>query len=357
MASKIRIGVIGAGENARVRHIPEFRRLREVEIVAVANRSRESGQNVANALGIPRVHSDWRDLLADPLVDAVLIGTWPYLHCEATCAALTAGKHVLVEARMARNLSEAEQMLAAARAHPHLVTQIVPSPLGLQCGPAVQRLLDDGALGELRELAVIGANDSLWDDRQPVHWRQDSSLSGRNVLMLGILHETVLRWCPPPDRVFAQAARWSQRQPAPGGVAQRADLPDVLHVLTRIAGGGRGLYHLSGMALFGPATQIHLYGSHGTIRVEFGATERVCCGRAGQTALRELAIPPEERGGWRVEAEFVGAIRGEERVRLTDFETGVRYMAFTDAVLRSVELDLPVDAATAGQPAAPARGT
>ena len=48
--------------------------------------------------------------------------------------------------------------------------------------------------------------------------------------------------------------------------------------------------------------------------------------------MRLLEPPPEKRGGWRVEAEFIGAIRGEETVRLTDFASGVRYMEFTEAV-------------------------
>jgi predicted dehydrogenase len=115
------------------------------------------------------------------------------------------------------------------------------------------------------------------------------------------------------------------------------DLPDVVHVLTQLPEGARGVYHLSGVALFGPPLQIHLYGSRGTIKVEFGETERVWIGQAGGTQLRPLEIPAAERGGWRVEAEFVGAIRGQEKVRLTDFATGLRYMQFTEAVLRSAE--------------------
>ena len=47
------------------------------------------------------------------------------------------------------------------------------------------------------------------------------------------------------------------------------------------------------------------------------------------------SVPADEKADWRVEAEFVGAIRGQEAVRFTDFATGVRYMAFTDAVHRA----------------------
>ena len=57
--------------------------------------------------------------------------------------------------------------------------------------------------------------------------------------------------------------------------------------------------------------------------------------RRGDGELREISIPAEHRIGWRVEEEFVNAIRGRERVAHTTFEDGVRYMEFTDAVARS----------------------
>jgi hypothetical protein len=53
-------------------------------------------------------------------------------------------------------------------------------------------------------------------------------------------------------------------------------------------------------------------------------------------ALEPVTIQPEDAASWRVEAEFIGAIRGTETVKLTDFATGLRYMAFTDAVTASL---------------------
>jgi hypothetical protein len=61
-------------------------------------------------------------------------------------------------------------------------------------------------------------------------------------------------------------------------------------------------------------------------------------GNAGGVADKEyrvVEIPESERGGWRVEEEFVGAIRGSEKVRRTSFKQGVRYMEFTQAVALS----------------------
>ena len=145
----IRLGLIGAGRNTRDRHIPGFQQVEGVELAAVANRSRESGQRVADSFNIPTVYDNWRDLLDDPSIDAVCIGTWPYMHRNLTLAALEKGKHVLTEARMAANAQEAREMLEASRNHPELVTQIVPGPSTFKVDNLVQQKVAEGYLGEL----------------------------------------------------------------------------------------------------------------------------------------------------------------------------------------------------------------
>src|SRR5262249_56127532 len=84
-----------------------------------------------------------------------------------------------------------------------------------------------------------------------------------------------------------------------------------------------------------------LYGSDGVLHYDlagdriFGASRKRGA-RPGQAeALEEIPIPADKAGSWRVEADFVEAIRGGTPVRLTDFATGVAYMEFTEAVARS----------------------
>ena len=60
-------------------------------------------------------------------------------------------------------------------------------------------------------------------------------------------------------------------------------------------------------------------------------------GRRGDDELAEIDIPVENQGGWRVEEEFINAIRGLEPVTHTNFLDGVRYMEFADAVTLSMQ--------------------
>ena len=110
----IRIGIVGAGANTRLHHIPGFKAIEGVEVVSVCNRSRESSQRVADEFGIPKVYDRWTDLVEASDTNAICIGTWPYLHCPVTLASLEAGKHVLTEARMAMDASQAHAMKAAS---------------------------------------------------------------------------------------------------------------------------------------------------------------------------------------------------------------------------------------------------
>src|SRR2546425_66645 len=143
----LRVGFVGAGNNTRRRHIPGFQKQPDVDLVAVANRTKESGERVAKEFAVARVYADWRDLVRARDVDAVCVGTWPDMHCEITLAALEHGKHVLCEARMAMDAAEGRRMLAAARRAPHLVAQLVPAPHTLEVDATLQALLAEGYAG------------------------------------------------------------------------------------------------------------------------------------------------------------------------------------------------------------------
>ncbi|MCC6415196.1 MAG: Gfo/Idh/MocA family oxidoreductase [Opitutaceae bacterium] len=334
MTRPLRIGLVGAGANTRERHIPGFRAMDGVEIVVVANRSEASSRTVAAEFGIPRIAVDWRAVVADANVDAICIGTWPYLHAEITLAALAVGKHVLTEARMARNASEGSAMLGAARARPELVVQIVPSPLTLPVDAMIRRMIADGELGAVREICVTHTMGAYADGSAPMTWRLDYDLSGHNSLTLGIYYEAVLRWMQEDARVDSASAliATSRRIRADGTVAE-VKLPESLTVLGRYANGARLIMHLSGLETTAPRNVIRINGEKGCLRLDVAQVGLHWCPVGGKET--PVVIPQSERGGWNVEADFVHSGRTGAPVRLTDFATGLRTMRFTDEVWRA----------------------
>jgi predicted dehydrogenase len=331
----IRMGFVGAGKNTQVRHIPGFRKLPGVELVAVANRTKESGERVAREFGIGRAHADWRDVVRAPDVDAVCIGTWPYMHCEVTEAALAAGKHVLCEARMAMNAAEGRRMLAAARRAPGLVAQLVPAPHTLEVDGTVARLLAEAYAGEVLAVEVQATQQPRFaDPAEPLHWRQDAALSGHNILNMGIWYEAMVRWVGPARRVMAMTKLAIPRRRDATGALRDVTVPDHVDILATLASGAQARLRFSAITALAPPGEAWIFGSEGTLRLEADA-RRLSGGRRGDKALAEIAIPSDQRVGWRVEEEFVNAIRGREKVARTTFEDGVRYMEFTDAVARS----------------------
>ena len=334
MPDTIRIGVVGAGANTRLHHIPKLKKIQGVEIASVVNRSRASSERVAQEFGIERVLESWQDLVNDSGIDAVVIGTWPYMHCPITLAALAAGKHVLTEARLAMSATEARQMLAASRAHPDLVTQVVPGPPTFAADPMVMHLLADGYIGELQAIDLRVPAGFLNRDA-PMHWRMDRNYSGMNIMSMGIWYESISRWVGSATAVMARTrTAVSHRVDTESGERRAVTVPDHVEVLADLANGAIARLHWSSVAGFMPGPEVWLYGSEGTLRLEQrGRDNLVLSGeRRGDKEMAPIEIPADKTYRWRVEEEFVSAIRGHEQVRRTSFLDAVNYMDFTEAV-------------------------
>lgn len=103
-------------------------------------------------------------------------------------AALDAGKHTFVQARMAASLPEAEALAARAK-ETGLVTQLCPSPFAMRGDAYVGELLDDGYVGDINYVRahVIGGGNV--DPDEPRSWRDQERFQGVNALTVGILVE------------------------------------------------------------------------------------------------------------------------------------------------------------------------
>jgi predicted dehydrogenase len=174
---KVGWGLIGCGDIARRRVAPALRALENCELVAVSRADAARAEAFASEFGARRWHADWRELIADPEVEAVYVATPVRLHAEQAVAAAEAGKHVLCEKPMALSVAECERMNAAAEAH--------SVRLGVayyrRFYPVVERVVEILRSGEIGVPVVAQMNAFERFEPGPEHprrWLLDKSLSG-----------------------------------------------------------------------------------------------------------------------------------------------------------------------------------
>ncbi|MBV9169645.1 MAG: bi-domain-containing oxidoreductase [Chloroflexi bacterium] len=107
----VRLGVIGAGNFAKSVLLPSIRKLSDVDLRSVATASGSSAQQTAERFGFSYAATDWRNLIEDPNLDAVLVATRHDLHASVASAALETGKAVFLEKPMALRGDELQQLL------------------------------------------------------------------------------------------------------------------------------------------------------------------------------------------------------------------------------------------------------
>lgn len=110
----LKIGILGCGKIAQVRHIPEYAANEHCRLAGFYDIAASRAAELAEKYG-GRAYATAEALLADPEIDAVSVCAANYAHAELTIKALKAGKHVLCEKPMATTLADCEAMIAAAK--------------------------------------------------------------------------------------------------------------------------------------------------------------------------------------------------------------------------------------------------
>lgn len=331
-SQQVRIGIIGAGGIVKQRHLPALKAMPEAAIVAVCNSTLESSRRFcAGHLPAAEPMEHWPELVCREDVDAVWIGTTPYMHSEVAQYALHAGKHVFCQARMARNLAEAQLMWEAAMSNPERVAMLCPPPYGMKGDATMKRLLAEGAIGAPHEVVLHSMNGGWLDAAAPAHWRQRVEISGLQVLTFGIYVEVIQRWLG--DIVTVQAG---------GAVVHRdrqgysVEIPDFLHVLCSFRSGVRGSFVFSGVASHPPRDGVEIYGTEGTLTYDF-TNDGIRLGKRGGE-LQTIAITAGEAKEWTVERDFVNAVLNPSQPRpQPDFLEGIKYMRVVQAAAEAME--------------------
>ena len=328
---KLRIGIVGAGSIVQKRHLPALKKNPEVEIVAVSNSTYESSEQFCreHCPGATPMRN-WADLLAVPDIDIIWIGTPPYMHSAVTISALEAGKHVFCQARMSMDLAEAEEMLAASKRSPELVTMLCPPPYGLRGDLLVKKLLAENYVGRPHDVRLQSFTANFLNPDAPAHWRQKIEISGLNVLTLGIYVEVLQRWLGNISGVFARGKILTANRQG-----YKVIIPDLLNVLCSFENGAEGVLEFSGVNPLAGGDRLEVYGDQGTLTYDF-AKDVVRAGKADDKTLQEVELTPDLQSEWRVEEDFLAAVKSKGRVRpRPDFEDGMRYMRVVQAVADS----------------------
>ena len=114
----MKVGIIGCGKIAQVRHIPEYLDNPQAEIAGYYDFNLERAKELADRFG-GKAYETVEDLLADPEIDAVSVCAANNAHAEVTIKALNAGKHVLCEKPMATTIEDCEAMVKASDDNHH----------------------------------------------------------------------------------------------------------------------------------------------------------------------------------------------------------------------------------------------
>ena len=148
--AKIKVGFIGCGGIANSKHFPGMAQEENIEMAAFCDLIPERAEKAAKEYGAPgaKVYTDYHELLADPEIYAVHVLTPNVSHCQISCDAMYAGKHVLCEKPMAATKEDAKKMLEARDATGKMLT------IGYQyrhfpVNATAKKVIDDGWLGDI----------------------------------------------------------------------------------------------------------------------------------------------------------------------------------------------------------------
>lgn len=273
----IGIGIIGAGHFGAV-HAKAIAATRNLRVAAVCREDAAAAQAFAREYG-GSAHRDWRALLEDPAVDAVVIATPHHLHAQMAISAARAGKHILLEKPMAPSLAECDAInAAAAQAGIRLMVGHVMH-FARPCLVA-REIIEGGSIGR----PVLGSSwmIKLWMEANRRPWHLSSASGGGMLMTAGIHALDRLVWLMDGEvaGVSALAGTWFHRQEA----------DDSALMLLRFADGRIGQVASVGYRDGAVGFAMDLVCEGGTLRIDF--EQGVSIGRGGSwTTIAHSADP------------------------------------------------------------------
>jgi len=319
-------GVIGLGFFGE-KHAEAAASLPQAELRAVCTRNDQRRRQIKRRLGVPKDYRDYRELLADPDIEAVSIVTHVDDHLAPTLAALRAGKHVLLEKPMARRLADCDRMIAAAdRAG---VTLMVGHICRFNPRYAVAR--ERIAAGEIGRIVSMYARRNIPAARSATVLEKIGPLLGD-----GVHDSDLMLWMSGAEIKTAYALTESVR-----GLKH----PDIGWAMYRFDTGAIGViedvWFLPEGTPFRIHEQLEIIGTEGSIYVHGGDMNVVVQGRSGIDCPDTLYWPEmhgSPTGALRSELEyFINCVARGERPKVVTPAEARKAVAAVAAAERSAE--------------------
>ena len=265
----IGVAVAGLGFGEKV-HLPALEANQDLEAVAIWHPRRERLDQACAESGL-KGYDNWDALLADPVVDAVIVATPPGPRFDLARAALQAGKHVLLEKPIALHADEAMELQRLALRQQRSVAvdyEYRAVPLFMQA----ERLLHSGAVGTPWLVKLDWLMSSRADASRGWNWYSDRKAGGGVIGALGTHAFDTLAWLiGPVGSVQALNSVSIPERPGADGAMTAVDAEDVSLIQTTLNWQGRSdcavpaQLNLASVARQGRGCWLEVYGSKGTL--------------------------------------------------------------------------------------------
>ncbi|MGD9497270.1 MAG: Gfo/Idh/MocA family protein [Armatimonadota bacterium] len=277
----VRWAIAGCGDITNKAVAPAITAQPHSELITLFSHTPDRAEQLRQAHGAQRATSDWDALLGAEDIDAVYVASPVHRHAPQTIAALSAGKHVIVEKPMALNVAQAEQMIAAAEAAHRLLT-VAYYRRFFPKSRRIRSLLDAGAIGQPVTCEIVVCSRPKITPDNPKYWRLIPEQGGGGALMDVGSHRLDL-------------ACWFLGDPVEvTGFADRLDrddmlVPDLECLLARMSSGAH-LHCTASWAISTPADELIIRGSEGTIEARSYDRAPLLLHRGGET--QGFDLPP-----------------------------------------------------------------
>jgi predicted dehydrogenase len=248
----IRLGIVGCNYGRAVL-LPAFRLDPRCKVVAIAGSDAARAAAAAREMNVPEAFGDWTALVDSEAVDAIAVATPPRLQPEIAVRALNRGKPVFVEKPMAADLAGAAAMLRAAGQIPTVIDFTFTE---LPAWQRAKALLDDGAIGRPRHLAVSWNLENYATRMRLRHWKTSGAEGGGALGNLASHSAHYLEWfCGPV------VGLWARLTTLPDDPAFETGVTMALEFTS----GAAGSFALSCASYLGSGHRLEFYGEDGAM--------------------------------------------------------------------------------------------